>query len=102
MERHKEIMRAWNEISCYGDDSELARHAFFEGAMWADDNPHWISVQERKPFIGSAVMVAMEGCIEVETGFYGTDKIFRDSEGNKLEGVTHFIPFPRLPEGGEE
>jgi hypothetical protein len=75
---------------------------FVAGVEWADTHPHWISVKDEKPFIGSAVMVAMEGSMEVETGFYGTDKVFRDSEGNKLDGVTHFMPFPRLPEGGEK
>jgi hypothetical protein len=95
MTREEEIKQA-SEIIKW---TVMARYGFVKGAEWADAHPHWISIRDELPETGHVVMLAIVGYNEVEIGYYGTDKIFRDSESNKLEGVTHFMCFPKLPKG---
>jgi hypothetical protein len=79
---------------------------FMDGAHWADENPHWISVYDQLPPYNEKVLV-----------FYGIDRyigiaMLEDvvglqtfwSDGRKsVYHITHWMPLPAQPkEGGDQ
>jgi hypothetical protein len=101
MTREEEIKQASEIIRGNQYGPTLARQGFVEGARWADAHPHWISVEDGLPEKGEMVLLALKGYEWVDIGYYDGIQ-YRDDEGDKFDGlVTHFMRFPKLPEGGE-
>jgi hypothetical protein len=73
---------------------------FQEGANWADEHPHWISVDEELPEYEEPVLIVKErdGIWNVGTGTlypYG-EKGAWYSQGLEVN-VKHWMPRPKLP-----
>lgn len=75
--------------------------ALRSGAEWADQHPHWISVDEELPSEGKyTVTINKVGFQAVR--YYKGGKWF-SSYGNEYGDITHWLPLPQAPEkGGEE
>jgi hypothetical protein len=80
---------------------------FKAGVEWADAHPHWISVDEQKPPYNESVLLYGKVFDYVVIGElleeYGRD-IYYDDEGSPYhyESITHWMPQPAKPKGGEE
>jgi hypothetical protein len=79
---------------------------FQEGANWADEHPHWISVDEELPPYGEVVLLYCDTwdiphvCERVEE--CGGDVYYND-EGRMLEDKpSYWMPRPKLPKKGGE
>lgn len=98
MRRDEQIVEAsWRYAKAY-------QKPFVDGAMWADNNPNWISVEDELPEEGDMVLVALKNRImTITTTSYCVDGEWYDY-GNKIHGgVTHWMPLPNPPKkGGEE
>jgi len=65
--------------------------------MMAEQNPCWISVEDKLPQSGYDVLVCAEG--NVFPGYYNTDTgKWRDENGNLVSGVTYWMIIPDAPE----
>lgn len=65
--------------------------------MMAEQNPCWISVDDKLPQSGYDVLICAEG--NVFPGYYNTDTgKWHDENGNLVSGVTHWMIIPHAPE----
>lgn len=70
---------------------------FVEGAHWADEHPHWISVDDELPpllykNLNESVLALTYG-MYVRTAFY----VFDEDEWVGNYKVTHWMPLPKMP-----
>jgi hypothetical protein len=106
MTRNAEIVSA-SLYSQASKSGERALKGFVEGAKWADAHSHWISVDEQKPPYNESVLLYGKVFDYVVIGElleeYGRD-IYYDDEGSPYhyESITHWMPLPAKPKGGEE
>ena len=79
---------------CSGDKGSDARvrAAFYNGARWADKNPHWISVEDELPPKGQWI-ITYEPTSPIVVG---TDIILTDETADEHH-VTHWMPMPQPP-----
>ena len=102
MTREEEIYNAmgdaeWKHIDGT-KDIELFDMGFKEGAQWADQHPHWISVKDELP----------EACVTVlTTTQHGTQSVGCYEDGwwlanspnlVRMGSITHWMPLPAPPE----
>ena len=93
------------DFPTYNAEYELEA-AFDEGAQWADNNPHWISVEDELPpkqpnreQSKNVLVRTNSGRTKIEYYDYGNDVIKEWWEYN----ITHWMPLPQAPKkGGEE
>ena len=101
MTREEEIYNAmgdaeWKHIDGT-KDIELFDMGFKEGAKWADQHPHWISVEDEEPPKGQWI-ITYEPTSPIVVG---TDIILPDETADEHH-ITHWMPLPEAPKGGEE
>ena len=105
-EQIKEAAR--NETGKY-PNACITYHAFVMGAMWADEHPAWISVEDALPQETNMYIVVHHNVVCTMWWYDGLEEwaeIFVDEYENlqsrKMDGVTHWMPTPQAPkEGGE-
>lgn len=115
MTREEEIRQAAEEYS----GLPKYQDPFILGAQWADEHPKdpWISVNERLPEEFQIVFVRMQGG-SCDSAMYTNGVFRRDLQlnfGMKDDGytiiswqqmfksnITHWMPIPELPKGGEK
>ena len=68
---------------------------FIEGAVWADEHPHWISVEDDGNPIDIGWYIFTTGKI-VDVGYYLGGNEWRDVH------PTHWMPKPEAPKKGGE
>lgn len=102
MTRGEQIEKAAVENGCGFYDNGYAR--FAEGAAWADEHPHWISVEDELPpkktdEVSDKVLVYDAKTNRVYTSWY-----FHSIERwvNGWDNITHWMPLPTPPEKGGE
>lgn len=74
----------------------LLYNGFVDGAQWADQHPHWISVEDELPPVGQWI-ITYEPTSPIVVG---TDIILPDETADEHH-ITHWIPLPQAPKGGE-
>lgn len=74
-------------------------YGFISGAEWADQHPHWISVEDELPPIGGIVLVAIPLGGELSVLPLS---IKNESDFECLSGMTHWMPLPQAPKKGGE
>ena len=94
MTREKEITKEAKKFAKEIDDWEIAEDAFEVGARWADQHPHWISVEDEMPPIGDIVLVAIPCGGELSVLPLS---IKNESDFECLSGMTHWMPLPKIP-----
>lgn len=86
-------------------DTTVYVAGFMDGAMWADQHPHWLSVKDELPKIGKDVLVLREDG-EMQVAHQYNEEIARwwSVDGFPLRNnITHWMPLPAPPKkGGEE
>ena len=103
MTRAEEITMAADAASRYESPSFF--EAFVTGAEWADQHPHWISVEDELPKIGKDVLVLRkDGEMQVAHQYNETIARWWSVDGFPLkDNVTHWMPLPQAPKkGGKE
>lgn len=72
--------------------------AFVAGAEWADEHPHWISVEDELPenYRGVIIAISHHFCY---TAFRCGDKWYLNDVINprELPSATHWMPMPQPP-----
>lgn len=99
MTRKEQIKQAAEKSSEHISDwvwNFAYRAHFIEGAMWADEHPQWISVDDELPQYGT-YLVATEGNV-VEISLYDIDGWDNWHGGN----VTHWMPIVPPKKGDEQ
>ena len=86
---------------------------FIHGAEWADQHPHWISVEDELPKEGQSCIIlidrkALQGTLRIRSAVYAPN-VMMQQEGfaynrmSKQHHITHWMPLPQPPKkGGEE
>ena len=69
-------------------------NGFHVGAMWADAHPHWISVEDELPKKDGRYLFYDETSGVYTSAYY--------VEFSLLGSITHWMPLPQAPKGGEE
>lgn len=110
MNRQEQIKQAAKEYADDGPDKVqniIAQVGFEMGAEWADEHPHWISVDDELPPIRQGV-IAYNGVTNriawvLEDGSWIADT-HKEWERNcfKQYPVTHWMPLPAPPKKGGE
>jgi hypothetical protein len=93
--------RDYYYINALADHENGFNEGFIAGAKWADEHPNWISVEEELPTPSTKVLV-YQGLEEAVPGYFSHDGTFKDRDGYKLADVTHWMPLPNVPKGGEQ
>jgi hypothetical protein len=103
MTREEEIMKAArvyaNGIAQHLPNKKYCEEDFIAGAEWADEHPHWISVEDELPPIGGIVLVAIPLGGELSVLPLS---IKNESDFECLSGMTHWMPLPQPPKKGGE
>ena len=107
MTREKEIKRRLFEISTSNFNNSVVDSSsyfagFTDGAHWADEHPHWISVEDELPKIGKDVLVLREDG-EMLVAHQYNEEIARwwSVDGFPLKNnITHWMPLPAPPKKG--
>lgn len=83
--------------------AKVHQKPFVDGAMWADNNPNWIPVEDELPEEGYTVLVALKNRImTIMTASYCVDGEWYYN-GHKIHSVvTHWMPLPQPPKKGGE
>lgn len=72
--------------------------AFKMGAEWADSHPHWISVEDELPKDSCYILVTSRGIVHHwRYGVLESADVLKN-----MYGITHWMPLPQPPKGGEE
>lgn len=86
---------------------------FMSGVEWADNNAHWHSVHDTHPKIipcwgaSDELLIYAKHVFKdrpymiVETGYMKPDGTWYNTRWKRCE-VSHWMPIPRPPEGGEQ
>ena len=86
---------------------------FMSGVEWADKNAHWHSVHDKHPEIipcwgaSDELLIYAKHVFKdrpymiVETGYMKPDGTWYNTRWERCE-VSHWMPIPRPPEGGEQ
>ena len=103
-------------INWFEERFALTKNNIYEFGQLYDEvtKPHWISVEERKPKLKhksenikySDIVIVTNGKYRTSAsweyntwaGWYGW---FTDGD-EELKGITHWMPLPQPPKGGEE
>ena len=99
MTRMEEASNAFYKI--YPGGTKYNEIKFRTGVRWADEHPQspWISVEDRIP-TGKVIVIDSNGLIS--TGiFCGDINKTWYVDGVCITNVTHWMPIPELPKGGE-
>lgn len=95
--REREILYAYQTQKAKLGNQE---HTFMRGAKWADEHPHWISVEDELPKESGGFYLSVDSDGEIWfrqfTKLYG----WRSTIGNMLISgieVTHWMPLPAPP-----
>lgn len=82
----------------------LSMTDFYAGAKWSDENPAWVSIEDRLPDKGEDVLVTIAGSDYVMEGFYRGRNWQRKAhvfhcykDGNLWYNITHWMPKPKAP-----
>ena len=104
MTRQQEIRQAAAEYADGPDKVQnvIAQVGFEQGAQWADEHPHWISVEEELPnnpsIIDGWVLVCEETTQCVSIARYVSEHGWIELDGYPLpDNVTHWMPLPPPP-----
>lgn len=91
------------EIKQAGNDRNFGKcHVqFLLGAIWADEHPYWINVEDALPEDGTPVLAAFGNhfarvCIICGKSWYLDDP----PVAGEVSGVTHWMPLPQPPKEG--
>lgn len=77
------------------------QESFINGAEWADQHPHWISVEDGLPKDGQYVATINTVGVK-DVRHYSRGKWYSNF-GNEYDDITHWMPLPQAPKkGGEE
>lgn len=70
---------------------------FIEGAVWADEHPHWISVDDELPKEHEWILGFSLKRSYIDVYNFDSNGLF------EAHDITHWMPLPQTPkEGGEE
>lgn len=110
MKREEEIKQAYLD---WVSDIECSEYTVWKDAVeWADEHPHWISIEDQLPELyenhgckqnWSIDVLFKYGDGEYAVGFYhyGTGEWYIVTEGDDVEvkhsEVTHWMPIPQFP-----
>lgn len=76
------------------------------GAKWADEHPHWISVEDELPPYGEMVLLYCDSWDIPHVCERGKDRdydVYYNDEGCMLEcRPSYWMPLPSVPKGGEK
>lgn len=95
----------------HGDVEDVVAAAFIDGAHYADQHPHWISVEEELPKGGFAIITngddVLVGKYNFEKGLWGVRNktMFAYTLLPANWKVTHWMPLPsveHLKKGGKK
>ena len=89
-EQIKEV--AQKEMSKYPNFC-ITAPAFRMGAEWADQHPHWISVEDELPPVNEAFIAYWNNFVIVQQG--------RDERFGNNKHITHWMPLPQPPKKGD-
>ena len=89
------------------EKTTFAENGFVRGAEWADNNPNWISVEDRLPEEkdrGESDVVLVTDGEQIWHGYYW----FYFSDGrpcndwfSQVKMPTHWMPMPKMPKKNE-
>ena len=71
---------------------------FMKGAHWADENPHWISVEDKLPKNNECILGYCPAKERVLILFYSCNHFSCCADGE----ITHWMPLPAPPKKGGE
>ena len=72
--------------------------AFIEGAKWADEHPHWISVEEKRPPCKEDVLLWSSGFDVALKGFRNDEDLYYVYDDDTYwHNITHWMALPQLP-----
>lgn len=84
-------------------------YGFIDGAKWAYSHPQWVPVEKVLPKEKQKVLVYMPADERCDHEYvcealynYAWHKWEDADEPIELEGVTHWMPLPQLPQGKEK
>ena len=91
MTREEQIKReaAWQR-------SVSEERAFIRGAQWADEHPHWISVEEELPKENEWVLTCNRGG-SVNLLMLAGNGYWYDKDVGLHHHITHWMPLPAPP-----
>ena len=93
-----DAVKAGEEYTSFGD--------FINGAKWADQHPHWISIDDEFPKNYEPVLAAVGGNHFAFVGICLNHTTWYCDIPNKaveIKGITHWMPLPQAPkEGGAQ
>lgn len=92
MRRDEQIVEAsWRYAKAYP-------RPFVDGAMWADNNPNWISVENELPKPNEFVVVygKSDGYDFIEI-----DRMINNNKWEYMDEVSHWMPLPNPPKKGK-
>lgn len=107
MTREEEITKEAKKFAKEIDDWEIAedvQDAFEQGALWADEHPHWISVEDHLPHRNVFVLTC-DGQENVNLLMLAGNGRWYDKAVGLHRNITHWMPLPsveNLKKGGEE
>lgn len=95
----------------HGATDEMCKkydNGFHVGAMWADAHPHWISVENELPKGESEydefseIVLATDGKDVYESRYHIGYNTWYTRNMFVFDDVSHWMPLPQAPKGGEE
>ena len=96
MTREEEITNAAMHYA-YDIDKVFATASFVAGAEWADQHPHWISVEDELPEVCVAVLTTTPHGTQ-RAGFYEDGWWLANTPDLvRMGSITHWMPLPTPP-----
>ena len=107
--RKEEFLDRIDGIMCGTSNAERAYLADLYDEV---NKPHWISVEDELPKVGQSCIIlidrkALQGTPRIRRAVYAP-KVMMQQEGfaynrmSKKHHITHWMPLPQAPEGGEQ
>lgn len=93
-----------NGIAQHLPNKKYCEEDFITGAQWADEHPHWISVEDELPIDYEPVLAVVGGNHFAFVGICLNKKTWYCEIQNKateIIGITHWMPLPQPPKKGE-